>query len=263
VYGCDLGFAATDADFNALACNGSGTASDAISVRYEATLLNSQDAAGAPGNCAHEGIAEWAAAGEGGIDNMRLADNRYYVANDEANENTPTLYCQGRTGAGFGNATALIPNIEDMQVQYAVTAFPTVGDPLPHQVAGYANANEETDATDASPRFPALEDLTIPAGTPADINNWSRVAAVRICLLARSARPVPTGDNPVGTANADGTTLTAGLGTYVDCKGDSRTATDRFVRRAYVTTIQLRNMRPGLPRDFEEGGNPWQYMYDN
>lgn len=272
VRGCDGGFTDYDAAFADLACNADGDGPDALAVRYEATLLNSQtaqDAGGVarPGNCAHEAIEPWDATGtEGaraGVTSMNLADNRYYIANDAANENTPTLYCQGRTGAGFGNATALIPNIEDMQVQYAVTAFPTVGDPLPHQVAGYANATEETDATDASPRFPALEDLAIPAGTPADINNWSRVAAVRICLLARSARPVPTGDNPVGTANADGTTLTAGLGTYVDCKGDSRTATDRFVRRAYVTTIQLRNMRPGLPRDFEEGGNPWQYMYDN
>lgn len=275
VRGCDGGFTDNDAgtSFDDLACNADGDGPDALAVRYEASLLNSQSAGGAPGNCAHQGLAQWDATAAGAtINNIFLADNRYYIANDV--DGTPSLFCQGRVGepgaanegpagTGYGAATALIPNIEDMQVQYAVTAFPTVGDPLPHQVAGYANANEETDATDASPRFPALEDLTIPAGTPADINNWSRVAAVRICLLARSARPVPTGDNPVGTANADGTTLTAGLGTYVDCKGDSRTATDRFVRRAYVTTIQLRNMRPGLPRDFEEGGNPWQYMYDN
>ncbi|WP_084383489.1 PilW family protein [Hydrogenophaga flava] len=258
-----------DAAFSALACNDGGTRPDAFAVRYEASLLNSQAVNDAgvqrPGNCAHEGITAWNALAEGASSAtpMLLADNRYYIKNDENNENAPTLYCQGRTGAGFGNETALIPNIEDMQVQYAVTAFPTVGDPLPHQVAGYANSTEATDETDASPAFPALEDLAIPVGTPAGINNWSRVAALRVCLLARSARPVPTGDNPIGSANADGTTATAGLGTYIDCNGVSRTATDRFVRRAYVTTIQLRNMRPGLPRDYEVGGNPWQYMYDN
>lgn len=256
-----------DADFSALACNDGGTRPDAFAVRYEASLLNSQavndGGVQRPGNCAHEGITAWDASAEGASSAtaMILADNRYYIDADA--DGTPSLFCQGRTGAAFGNATALIPNIEDMQVQYAVTALPSVGNPLPHQVAGYANATLATDSTDESPAFPALEDLAIPAGTPAGVNNWSRVAAVRVCLLARSARPVPTGDNPIGTANADGTTDTAGLGTYIDCNGVSRTATDRFVRRAYVTTIQLRNMRPGLPRDFEEGGNPWQYMYDN
>jgi type IV pilus assembly protein PilW len=255
VRGCDGGFSSNDGGsaFTALACNAAGTGPDAIAVRYEASLLNSQTARNAaggdrPGNCAHEALEPWGAltALEGAIvDNISLADNRYYIANDV--DGTPSLWCQGRTGAGFGAATALIPNIEDMQVQYAVTALPTVGNPIPHQVAGYVTADQSVAAG------PVL-------GTPAV--NWSRVAAMRVCLVARSARPVPTGDNPVGTANPDGTTLVAGLGTYLDCDGVSQTATDRFVRRAYVTTIQLRNLRPGLPADFD-GQNPWQYMYDN
>ncbi|MFC3685608.1 PilW family protein [Hydrogenophaga luteola] len=229
VYGCDLGFAATDANFNALACNGAGTASDAISVRYEATLLNSQDAAGDPGNCAHEGIAEWAAAGEGGIDNMRLADNRYYVAADA--DGTPALFCQGRTGAGFGDATALIPNIEDMQVQFAVTALPVVDEVIPHQVAGYVNASHD-----------ALGDTAA---------NWSRVAAIRVCLIARSATPVPTGDNSLDD-----------VGFYRGCNGEELTSSDRYLRRAYVTTIQLRNARPALPAEWSLGANPWAFLYE-
>lgn len=243
----DSSFTDTDSDFTTLACNGGGTLPDSFAVRYEASLLNSQPVNDAgvqrPGNCAHEGITAWNAQAEGAANAtpMTLADNRYYIDNDV--DGTPSLWCQGRTGAGFGTATALIPNIEDMQVQYAVTALPTVGDPIPHQVAGYVDADHAV------------------LGAPAI--NWSRVAALRVCLLARSARPVPLGDNPVGTANADGTTATAGLGTYIDCDGVSRTATDRLIRRAYVTTIQLRNMRPGLPSDYEVGGNPWQYMYDN
>ena len=249
VRGCDGGFTDNEAGtaFAALACNAAGAGPDALAVRYEASLLNSQSVTNAgvqfPGNCAHEAIAPWNALAEGAAaaTPLALADNRYYIANDV--DGTPSLFCQGRTGAGFGNATALIPNIEDMQVQYAVTALPTVGNPIPHQVAGYVDADHAV------------------LGAPAI--NWSRVAAIRVCLLARSARAVPTGDNPVGTANPDGTTATAGLGTYIDCDGVSRTATDRFVRRAYVTTIQLRNMRPGLPSDYEVGGDPWQYMYDN
>lgn len=245
-------FAADNVAFSALACNAGGTRPDSLAVRYEASLLNSQPVTvggvSSPGNCAHEALAAWDASTEGASSAtpMALADNRYYIANDV--DGTPSLFCQGRTGAGFGAATALIPNIEDMQVQYAVTALPSAGNPIPHQVNGYVDADHEV--------------LTRVSIAPQP-NAWSRVAALRVCLLARSARTVPTGDNDLGTANADGTTLTAGLGTYIDCNGDSRTATDRFVRRAYVTTIQLRNMRPGLPADYEVGGYSWNYMYDN
>lgn len=266
IRGCDGGFANSAASFvdpatpPLLTCNG-GNGPDALAVRYEASLLNSQTVNDAgvqrPGNCVHEGIQPWnaQAEGAGSATPMLLADNRYFIRNDA--DGTPSLFCQGRTGAGFGNATALIPNIEDMQIQYAVTELPRVGNPVPHQVNGYANGSDATAAT------PAVDALAIRPGTPATINNWSRVAAVRICLLARSAGPVPTGDNPLGTANPDGTTLTPGLGTYLDCNGVSRTVTDGRVRRAYVTTIQLRNLRPGLCSDYAAGEYCWQYMYDN
>jgi type IV pilus assembly protein PilW len=243
VRGCDGGFTnnAAGTAFELLACNATGTGSDAISVRYEASLLNSQSVTAAgvqsPGNCAHEGITAWNASAEGAASAtpLALADNRYYIANDT--DGTPSLFCQGRTGAAFGTATALIPNIEDLQVQYAVTALSTASTPLHHQVAGYVDADHAA------------------LGTPAV--NWSRVAAIRICLLARTARAAPTGDNSIND-----------LGRYIDCNGAVQTATDRFLRRAYLTTIQLRNMRPGLPSDFQPPGgssavNPWTYLYEN
>lgn len=244
IRGCDGGFADTTDVFRdpafppVLTCNG-GTGPDAFAVRYEATLLNSQSVTNAgvqsPGNCAHEAIGTWNALAEGAVaaTPMALADNRYYITNDV--DGTPSLFCQGRTGAGFGAATALIPNIEDMQVQYAVTALPTVGNPIPHQVAGYVTADQSVAAG------PVLGATAI---------NWSRVAAMRVCLVARSARTVPAGDNSLND-----------IGRYIDCNGVEQTPNDRFVRRAYVTTIQLRNLRPGLPSDY--GGNPWQYLYDN
>lgn len=238
IFGCDGGFTGNSAGtaFEALTCNSTSTGPDAISVRYEASLLNSQavGTTNLPGNCVHESINAWDASAEGaatGVASLFLADNRYYIANDNNNDGTPTLYCQGRTGAGFGAATALIPNIEDMQLQYAVTSLPTSGDPIPHQVAGYVSANHAALGTTAS--------------------NWSRVAALRICLLARTARVTPTGDN-----------TTTDLGSYVDCNGDTQTNTDRFIRRAYVTTVQLRNMRPGLPSPYSVGSNPWAYLYE-
>lgn len=230
-------FADKTALFSMLGCNAGGKRSDSFAVRYEASLLNSQwvnNAAGVrlPGNCAHEALTAWnalAAAEGAAVNGIALADNRYYVANDV--DGTPSLFCQGRTGAGFGAATALIPNIEDMQVQYGVTFLPAVGKAVPHQLAAYVDADH--------------------ALLGATTTNWSRVAALRICLLARSARPVPMGDNSVND-----------LGKYRDCNGNEQTVTDRFVRRTYVTTIQLRNMRPALPAEFS-GANPWAVLYEN
>lgn len=96
--GCDGGFtAATDnAPFNTLACN-AGNGPDALAIRYEATLLNSQQITNSvpvrPGNCTSNGIA---AADPGTGVAISLADNRFYIANDGVNAGTPTFE---RTGS--------------------------------------------------------------------------------------------------------------------------------------------------------------------
>lgn len=256
VRGCDGGFAtggtvddnAGTTDFKSLACNTDTTGDDALAVRYEATLLNSQevkDSGGVarPGNCIHEGITAWDAKDDGGAsaNTVALADNRYYVANDNG---VPSLFCKGRKDATFSAATALIPNIEDMQITYGITAAPEDNKPFPNQITAYVDANH--------------------AALGATLKNWTRVVAVRICLVARSANPVPTGSNAVGSAaSGSGATAVAevqGLGTYVDCGGTKQTKSDRYLRRAYVTTIQLRNMRPALPAPYttepDSGGAP-------
>jgi type IV pilus assembly protein PilW len=241
VRGCDGGFGAAGANnggtvaFSTLACDG-GTGADSLAVRYEATALNSQTAndAGAvlrPDNCSHNGITPWVAgAAEGSNVSISLADNRYYVANDAANNNVPSLFCRGRDGSaggGFSAATALIPNIEDMQIRYGITnAMGAVGSKVPNQVTAYVDAGDTT------------------LGAPAA--NWARVMAIRICLLARSANPVPTGSNSL-----------ADIGRYADCNGTTQTPTDRFLRRAFVTTILLRNMRPQLPAEWDAVKNPY------
>lgn len=236
--GCDGGFVKSGVSDNAgttafgsLACpTTASTDSDALAVRYEANLLNSQEVGTTklPGNCSYDSITAWTpGATEGSATSINLADNRYYIANDGT---VPTLYCKGRDGSvtnGFSAAAALIPNIEDMQIQYIVTKTPVKDEPLPHQVTAYFEAKDLTD--------------------------WSRVAAIRICLIARSAQPAPTGGNEI-----------ADLGTYRDCAGTSQSKTDRYLRRAYVTTIQLRNMRPGLPAAYEAtagvAADPYAYL---
>ncbi|AOW12930.1 hypothetical protein LPB72_18310 [Hydrogenophaga crassostreae] len=244
VRGCDGGFGTAGANnggtlaFSALTCD-SGTGPDALAVRYEGTVLNSQlaDDSSAPpvkrpANCSHNGINNWVAgAAEGSALPIALADNRYYIANDA--NNVPSLFCKGRDGSagtGFSAAAALIPNIEDMQIRYGITnAFGATGTNVPHQITAYVDAGDA--------------EL---GNTVADIPNWARVTAIRICLLARTANPVPPGSNDF-----------ADLGQYTDCSGTVQTNTDRFLRRAYVTTINLRNMRPRIPASYEPGRNPF------
>lgn len=244
VRGCDGGFDSNDntSNFSALACAASDTGPDALAIRFQATPLNSQvTSAGAPSNCSFNAINAWTpGATEGSTTAIRLADNRYYIANDDNNGNTPTLYCKGRgddggAGTGFSAATPLVPNIENMQLTYAVTLAPTNDAPLPHQVTAYVEAGSDT--------------------LGSTLANWSRVAAVRVCLLARSDKPIPLNGLDANT-----------VGTYVDCAGTTQTANDRYLRRAYITTVQLRNMRPALPAAYEtaEGvvTDPWAYLTD-
>jgi type IV pilus assembly protein PilW len=246
IRGCDGGFDdnAAGVDFAAMACNADDDGPDAIAIRYEATVLNTQpvDEGGVdiPTNCSFEGITPWDI-GAGIV--IPLADNRFYVADDAANDNIPTLFCKGKSGdpadaGGFSAATALVPNIEDFQISYAVTVAPVGDDPTPHQVTAYVDAND--------------------AVLGANLANWSRVAGVRICLLARTSRPVPI----AGGSRED-------LGSYVDCNGTRQDgAADGFLRRAYHTTIQLRNMRPAVPAPYAlnpDGTvrNPWAYLTED
>jgi len=228
LFGCDGGFNNVGADnFGDLQCtsNANNDNPDAFVIRYEATTLNSQQTgAGAPANCIHEGIAEWDPAPDG-AGSTRLAENRYFIAPDPNNNNVPSLRCRGRTGAGFSRIETLIPNVIDMQIQYAVTRQPVADEVLPHQITGYRRAWQlNTLGPDA----------------------WSRVAGARICLIAQTTEP---------QAN-----LPNALRQYLDCDGAVQTAPAGFQRRAYVATVMARNLRPGLPDVFSAGNNPWNLI---
>lgn len=240
VTGCNGGFSnanlnSNTSNFADLACtsNTANTVPDAVTIRYEATLLNSfavlSGGVNRPANCAYEGIAAYDV---GGGVNISLAENRYFIAPDPANGNTPSLHCRGRTGAAanFSERVALIPNIEDLQILYAVTRLPVTDEALPHQVTAYLRADEIT----------AL-------GAGGGASPWNRVAGARICVVARSPERVPG--------------LTTELRQYVDCSGNRVTApNDGLIRRAYVTTVMARNLRPGLPAPFAAGANPWSIL---
>lgn len=208
VWGCDQGFADTGAAFGAGACKTSGSLDGAIALSYEATPSNSITTGSqtTPSNCANEAIDL--------MGSLRVADNRFFIMGDV--DGNPTLYCKGGTGTGFSDRVALVPNIERLRLRFAITRATTRGEVPPHQV---------TNLVDAS--------------TLTTVDDWARVAAVDICVLVRSERPVPR----------SGLTMDE-VTRHVDCDGAEQAATDGRLRRSYRTLVALPNVRPLVPRPY-------------
>jgi type IV pilus assembly protein PilW len=226
VRGCDLKFSdvTSAASTAALTCgHAAGSAGpDSISIAYEADRYNTiPTAAGVPTDCMGSAITPFTAAytkSDGATTataTIYEAENRFYVGTSTAIVN-PTLYCKG------SNTTAqpLIENIEDLQISYG-TINPT-GSPVylsvsptisRTQVVGYLSAYEvDTDNT-------ALTGLSASA-------RWNAVKTVRICVVARSENPVL---DTIESAK------------YLNCAGTLTTPADKRLRRAYTTTVILRN----------------------
>lgn len=229
VRGCDGGFTDAGAAFDSLACTG-GSGSDAIAIRYEATLVNTQpttDATPLPTNCVGHGLNDAANASQAApaptppAPNYALADNRYSVT--DANTQ-PMLSCQGSEKSGaanvIGTAQPLLANVESMQVLYGVANRPSAElaanyDPMKHQIVNYLSASG-VDALATTGTLPNVTD-----------DRWGRVLSVRVCLLMRSDQPVR--DAPPGAM------------AYKDCSNVDATGTDGYLRRTYTTTVLLRN----------------------
>ena len=227
VRGCDLGFVDAGAAFDSLACNTTGTGSDAIAVRYEATTNNTvPTSAGLPTNCIGNGInaintSQVSPAPTPAPATYALADNRYMVT---APTTYPSLSCRGNEASGASNAIAtsqpLIANVEDMQITYGVATKPTqelgnAYDANFHQIISYLTATQ-IDSLATSGTLPNARD-----------DRWGRVLSVRVCLLMRSNQVVR--DVPTGGFN------------YKDCSNVDGTSTDGYLRRTYTTTVLLRN----------------------
>ena len=112
-----------------------------------------------------------------------------------------SLHCHG---PGNAAGAALVQNVETLQVAYGMAATPP-GAPGAGQVIYYG----------AAPR----------PGSPA----WANVVSVKLCVQVRSATRVLD----KSSANT--------LGTWVDCGGVQRAATDGYLRRSFATTVVLQN----------------------
>ncbi|MFM9923117.1 PilW family protein [Variovorax sp. H27-G14] len=228
VRGCDGGFVDASLAFDRLTCT-KGAGSDAIAIRYEATVDNTMPTAGTtplPTNCVGNAISpvsDSQASPPPTVTAPRyaLADNRYAITDAGT---LPMLSCRGSekktAGNAIGDSQPLLSNVESMQILYGVASRPSAElaaayDPMRHQIVKYLTATQ----LDAEPSTAVLPDLTE--------DRWARVLSVRVCLVMRSDQPLK--DAPAGGA------------LYKDCSNVDQTGTGGYLRRSYVTTVLLRN----------------------
>jgi type IV pilus assembly protein PilW len=222
IRGCDGTFntITTTTSIDGLVCpstasTNTNTVPDSIAITYEADKFNTvPTAAGLATNClgsALDNITATLATFAGGtVTNAAVtytvADNRFYIGTSSTIK-SPSLYCKGSGSA----AQPLVENIENLQFQYGTinaTATSTTA-----TVAGYLSAYDVLNAT-------GLSSLS------GDAFRWKKVHTVRICVVVRSELP----------AVSD-----AYSARYIDCIGNTVNAPDLRLRRAYSTTVVLRN----------------------
>ena len=211
---------ATAARLDDLSCAaGAGSPPDSIAVSYEADAFNSvTTAAKVPTDCTGAALEQIAATFSGqtpsGPFAYYVADNRFYVGTAPGVA-SPSLYCKGN-GVG-GVAQALVENIEDLQLSLGMVSTSTPAAGVTNAtVAGYLRAGE-------------VINLAATPSTQNDADRWAKVITVRLCVLVRSEALVAP---DLISAR------------YLQCDGTLNVApADRRLRRAYATTVVLRNRR--------------------
>jgi type IV pilus assembly protein PilW len=216
IRGCDGQFSditsATSLD-NLTCAAGTSTLPDSIALNYEADRFNTVAASGRPTDCLGSSLGTITASlpTVGGLGTATtavtyaLADNRFYVGTSTAIV-SPSLYCRGS-----GTPQPLVENVEDLQFSYGTVSTATTATTA--TVAGYLSAAEVVTETN----------LALLAN---DAARWGKVLSVRICVLIRSENPVV---NDADSAR------------YRNCAGTLVDAPDLRLRRAYSTTVVLRN----------------------
>lgn len=232
IRGCDLKFSdiTSAASTVNLTCahTASSTGPDSIAIAYEADKYNTvATGTGVPTDCLGSGLTATSStvttsAGTAATTTFYEAENRFFVGTSTYVVN-PTLYCKGN--AASTNAQPLVENIEDLQIKYGTTGAATgaTTSTTATMVLGYLTAYEVDNSASVLNATGSAE----PTGTSAgSIARWNHVITVRLCVVARSESEVLD-----STASAK----------YVNCDGTLITPTDKRMRRAYTTTVVLRN----------------------
>ena len=219
IVGCDGKFSnLTTTTLADLTCaGGTTTLPDSIAVSYEADRYNTVPTAGGlPTDCVGKTLNTVTAtfsSPAGTLGTFTVADSRFYIGTSTAIV-SPTLYCKGNGGTSLPTtAQPLVENIEDMQFTYGTVS--TTNTSTTATVAGYLPADQVVN--DANLTLLPLAD------------RWGKVLSVRVCILVRSE-----------TFSAPD----AASARYDDCQGNRNvSAPDLRLRRAYSTTVVLRNRR--------------------
>lgn len=221
VFGCVNGFsnAVAATSTTALTCNASAnTAGAAISIAYEGDIYNTLPSANSPTNCL--GIALTAQTDLSTTLSFYAVENRFYVKND-------SLYCAGVSGLPTAHTVTeapLVENVERIEFSYGSTTVTTGTATTTGAITGYLTATELGPATGTATAAPIHASFVAAVPPLSAQQVWSSVVSVRVCVVMRSATPVFE-DNV----------------TSYDCNATANAIPDKYLRRAYVATVALRN----------------------
>lgn len=220
--GCDANFtniSTAGVTLDTLTCvaGATSTTADSIAISYEADSFNTaRTAGGLPTDCLGSALPIISATlptivagtSTNAAVTYTVADNRFFIATS-TDIVVPTLYCKGNSSV----AQPLVENIEDMQFSYGTVSTATTATTA--NVAGYIPAA-------------SVSNIAVVA-LPTEDARWDKVVTVRVCIVVRSEKPVVP-----DSASAQ----------YLDCFGNLvTTPPDLRLRRAYTTTVVLRNRR--------------------
>ena len=215
--------ASTATRLDDLTCVPDTTKPDSIAIYYEADRFNTVPTTGnLPTDCLGAGLGTITATLPTVTTTVPkiitstvpyfVADNRFYIGTSTAIV-SPSLYCRGNGGS---SPQPLVENIEDMRFSYGTVSASTTDTAVTTaSVAGYLRADEIV----SNASLAALAD---------DAARWKKVVTVRICVVVRSELPVVSD---------------AASARYFNCDGNLTNPPDLRLRRAYSTTVVLRNRR--------------------
>lgn len=263
-FACDTGFAndttavvpgkasvaTAAANMSSLTCAASSAANAngvtaSFAAAYEADTSNTkQNAAGFVTDCNGFGL---------GVATGIVVENRFFL-------NNGTLYCAGSQAATgvaptYNQAQPLVNGVESMQFQFGLAGTGvTVGVADLNQVEGYATTTDQIgpatgnsvagvisalqDPSPANLRLKVsslLPSTTIPPPIDpiigANAARWRLVRTVRICIVGRNNEVLTTDLAAAGASPQ-----------YYNCNGTLTNITDGRMRKAYATTVFLRNL---------------------
>ena len=198
-------FDANSVNDDKLKCEDGGTSqSNSLVVSYEADEWNTlRSKRNLPTDCLGTEFKK----------NPTPAKHRYFI-DISPSSRSPNLYCQGSGGSGYVLPQPMVDNIEDLKFSFGTASTPATNPPS-GQIAGYLSATDvERLATS-----PSQADIALA---------WGQVLTVQICIVVRSAAKNLVSDNASSI--------------YTKCDGtQDASKTDRRLRRAFTTTVALRN----------------------